>query len=68
MAFTCPAGLTVMVKVIGVPAQEVLPLVLYGVTVMVPVIAVVLVFVAVKLIAVVPAAPSPMAGLLLVQE
>ena len=57
-----------MVKVVGVPAQEVLPLVLYGVTVMVPVIAVVLVFVAVKLIAVVPEATSPIKGLLFVQE
>ena len=55
-----------MVKVVGVPAHEVAPLVLYGVTVMVPVTGVVPVFVPVKLIADVPAATSPMAVLLLV--
>jgi predicted PurR-regulated permease PerM len=56
-----------MVNVVGVPGQEVAPLVLYGVTVMVPVIGAVPVFVPVKLIADVPEATSPMAVLLLVQ-
>ena len=61
-------GLTVIVKVIGVPGHEVEPLVLNGVTVMVPEIGVAPVFVAVKLIPLVPDAPRPMAVLLLVQE
>lgn len=56
-----------MVNVVGVPGQEVAPLVLYGVTVMVPVIGAVPMFVPVKLIADVPEATSPMAVLLLVQ-
>ena len=55
-----------MVKVVGVPGHEVAPLVLYGVTVMVPVTGVVPVFVPVKLIADVPLATSLMAVLLLV--
>jgi hypothetical protein len=57
-----------MVNVEGVPGHEVAPLVLYGVTVMVPVIGAVPVFVPVKLIAVVPIAASPMAGLVFVHE
>lgn len=57
-----------MVNVKGVPGHEVAPLVLYGVTVMVPVIGAVPVFVPVKLIAVVPVAASPMAGFVFVHE
>ena len=68
MVLTCPLGLTVIVKVVGVPGHEVVPLVLNGVTVMVPEIGKVPVFVAVKLIAVVPEATSPIKGLLFVQE
>ena len=68
MVLTCPLGFTVIVKVVGVPGHEVAPLVLNGVTVMVPVMGEVPVFVPVKLIAVVPVATSPIAGLLFVHE
>ena len=68
MVLTCPLGLTIIVKVVGVPGHEVAPLVLNGVTVMVPVMGEVPVFVPVKLIAVVPVATSPIAGLLFVHE
>jgi hypothetical protein len=68
MVLTCPLGLTVIVKVVGVPGHEVAPLVLNGVTVMVPVMGVVVVFVPIKLIAVVPVATSPIDGLLFVHE
>jgi hypothetical protein len=68
MVLTCPLGLIVIVKVVGVPGHEVAPLVLNGVTVMVPVMGVVVVFVPIKLIAVVPVATSPIAGLLFVHE
>ena len=68
MVSTCPLGLIVIIKVIGVPGHEVAPLVLNGVTVMVPDIGAVPVFVPTKLIPVVPVATSPIAGLLFVQE
>ena len=67
MGLTCPFGLMVIVKVIGVPGQEVAPLVLKGVTVINPDIGLVPVFVLVKLIALVPDAPRPMAVLSFVQ-
>ena len=68
IVFTCPFGLTVIVNVIGVPGHEVPPLVLKGVTVIVPVIGLVPVLVPVKFIVVVPEATSPIEGLLFVQE
>ena len=68
MVLTCPLGLIVIVNVIGVPGHEVAPLVLNGVTVMVPKMGAFPVFVPVKLIAVVPEAASPIAGLLFDHE
>ena len=68
IVLTCPLGFIVIVNVVGVPGHEVAPLVLNGVTVMVPVIGVAPVFVPTKLIVVVPVATSPIKGLLFVQE
>ena len=66
MVLTCPLGLIVIVNVVGTPGHELAPI---GVTVMVPVMGAVPLFVPVKLIAlVVPVAASPIAGLLFVHE
>jgi hypothetical protein len=62
-------GFTVIVNVIGVPGQLTPPAVYVGVTVIVPEIGVVPVFVAVPLIGLpVPLAGKPIAGLLFVQD
>jgi hypothetical protein len=64
-AFTVGVGFTVMVKFCGVPAQVAPALVYDGVTVMVPVMAVVPALVAVKLgMLPDPLAPKPIAVLL----
>ena len=68
MVSTCPKGLIVIVNVMGSPGHEVAPLVLKGVTLIIPVIGAFPVFIPVKLIAEVPVATSPIAGLLFVQE
>ena len=67
-AFTLGIGLTVIVKVIGVPVQVVPALVYEGVTVIVATTGALLAFVAVKdAILPDPAAARPMDGVLLVQ-
>ena len=67
-AFTLGIGLTVIVKVIGVPVQVVPALVYEGVTVIVATTGALLAFVAVKdAILPDPAAARPMVGVLLVQ-
>lgn len=61
------AGLTVIVKVTGVPTQATPPLVNVGVTTIVPVMGAVVVLVATKFKLPVPAAGRPIAGLEFVQ-
>ena len=66
--FTTGGGLTVMVKVMGVPVQLTAPLVYVGVTVIVATTGAVVTFTAVKLaIFPVPLAASPIDGAVLVQ-
>ena len=68
IALTTPTGLTVIVKVLGVPAQVVVPVVTDGVTVIVATKGAVPLLVALKAaILPVPDAASPIAGVLLVQ-
>jgi hypothetical protein len=67
-AFTVAVGLTVMLKVVGVPTQLTAPLVKVGVTVMVATIGAVVALVAIKVgILPVPDAAIPIEGALLVQ-
>ena len=66
--FTVAVGLTVMVKLLGVPTQVIPPLVKLGVTVMVPVMGALLELVAEKVVMFpVPLAARPIALLLLDQ-
>jgi hypothetical protein len=64
---TVGVGFTVMVKVLGVPGQEVPPLVITGVTVMVAVIGAIVKLLAVNEMFPVPLAANPIEGSLFVQ-
>jgi hypothetical protein len=65
---TCPVGLTVMVNVFEGPGHPVPPKLKTGVTIMVPVMGAVVLFVAVKVISPEPLPPIPIAVLLLVHK
>lgn len=66
-SLTCPSGFIVILNVLEGPGQLVPPLMKTGVTVIVPVMGKVVVFVAVNDISPLPDAGSPMPALLLVQ-